>query len=171
MNETRKVRLIYVVALSLGIVAASILLIYAFVANAQSFCVPTEIKVGDCQTGEVIKVGGYVVENSIDYTKGSTVTRFLITDATEENPDGELLAVTYDDLMPNLFEEGLWVVAEGRYENGVFTASHIMAKHDESYVSPSATDEKLQARIEKAKAHREAIAAEVQKAADPQVSD
>lgn len=162
MNKTRQVRLIYVLALSLGIAAASILLIFALVSNAKSFRVPSEVNAGDYPADEIFKVGGYVVDNSIAYAKGSTTIRFVITDATEENPEGENLTVTYTGLLPNLFQEGLWAVAEGQYKNGVFEATHIMAKHDENYVSPSATDDKLQARIDKAKTYRDNIAAEIE---------
>lgn len=157
MNNTRQIRLVYVIVLVVVLIAASILLVFGLAANTKSFRVPTEVNAGDYPEGEVFKVGGFVVDNSIRYTSGSTTIKFIVTDATEDTPEGETLEISYTGLLPSLFREGQWTVTEGEYSNGVFNATHIMAKHDEDYVSPSATDEKLQARIDRARALREAV--------------
>jgi cytochrome c-type biogenesis protein CcmE len=47
--------------------------------------------------------------------------------------------VRYQGLLPDLFQEGKGVVAQGRLnERGEFTASEVLAKHDENYMPPEA---------------------------------
>jgi cytochrome c-type biogenesis protein CcmE len=51
------------------------------------------------------------------------------------------IKVRYTGLLPDLFREGKGVVAEGRLEeSGVFTASSVLAKHDENYMPPEVAD-------------------------------
>lgn len=157
MTPTRKTRLIYVLTLVVGLSIATAFIFFAFVANMKSFRVPTEVNAGDFPEGKEFKVGGFVVDGSLDYQPGSTTIGFVITDKGADTPEGEELTVQYTGLLPSLFREGQWTVAEGEYVDGVFKADRVMAKHDENYVSPSATDEKLQARIDRAKALRDAM--------------
>ena len=60
--------------------------------------------------------------------------RFNITDLLET------VTVTYNGVLPDLFEEGQGVVAEGHMRNGSFYAQEIMAKHDENYMPPEVAD-------------------------------
>jgi 5-aminolevulinate synthase len=57
---------------------------------------------------------------SVRHLKSSTVEREL--------------PVFYTGILPDLFREGQGVVAEGRYRQGAFQASTILAKHDENYM-------------------------------------
>jgi cytochrome c-type biogenesis protein CcmE len=44
--------------------------------------------------------------------------------------------VQYEGILPDLFREGQGIVAEGSVDaDGVFTASKVLAKHDENYMS------------------------------------
>ena len=57
--------------------------------------------------------------------------KFVITDFKNE------LNVVYSGVIPNLFEEGKGVVAEGFLKDrNLFLASKILAKHDENYMPP-----------------------------------
>ena len=57
--------------------------------------------------------------------------KFVITDFKNE------INVTYTGAIPNLFEEGKGVVAEGFLKDrNFFSASKILAKHDENYMPP-----------------------------------
>jgi cytochrome c-type biogenesis protein CcmE len=57
--------------------------------------------------------------------------RFIITDFKNE------INVTYKGAVPNLFAEEKGVVAEGFLKDrNVFSASKILAKHDENYMPP-----------------------------------
>ena len=42
--------------------------------------------------------------------------------------------------LPDLFEEGQGMVGLGRYADGVFTATEILAKHDETYMPSEVVD-------------------------------
>jgi cytochrome c-type biogenesis protein CcmE len=56
---------------------------------------------------------------------------FIITDFKNE------ISVTYKGAIPNLFEEEKGVVAEGVLKDrNFFSATKILAKHDENYMPP-----------------------------------
>ena len=70
-----------------------------------------------------------VKKNSI--SMNSNEVNFIITDFKNE------LNVTYSGAVPNLFEEGKGVVAEGVLKDrNFFSATKILAKHDENYMPP-----------------------------------
>jgi cytochrome c-type biogenesis protein CcmE len=48
--------------------------------------------------------------------------------------------VVYRGQLPDLFREGQGVVAEGKFEGGVFNASEVLAKHDENYMPREVAD-------------------------------
>ena len=57
--------------------------------------------------------------------------KFVITDFKNE------IIVTFNGAIPNLFEEGKGVVAEGYLEDRKYLkAEKILAKHDENYMPP-----------------------------------
>ena len=59
---------------------------------------------------------------------------FIVTDTAKAIP------VRYEGILPDLFQEGKGVVAQGRLSNGVFIAREVLAKHDENYMPPEAAD-------------------------------
>ena len=60
---------------------------------------------------------------------------FLVTDTMQSIP------VRYTGILPDLFKEGKGVVAQGKIGgDGVFTASEVLAKHDENYMPPEAAE-------------------------------
>ena len=61
----------------------------------------------------------------------SKEVKFVITDFTNE------ISVVYSGVIPNLFSEGKGVVAEGYLnDRNFFSATKILAKHDENYMPP-----------------------------------
>jgi cytochrome c-type biogenesis protein CcmE len=51
------------------------------------------------------------------------------------------IPVRYTGILPDLFKEGKGVVAQGKIGgDGVFTASEVLAKHDENYMPPEAAE-------------------------------
>ena len=61
----------------------------------------------------------------------SDKVNFVITDFKNE------INVVYSGAVPNLFAEGKGVVAEGFLKDkNYFTATKILAKHDENYMPP-----------------------------------
>ena len=70
-----------------------------------------------------------VKKNSISITANEV--KFIITDFKND------INVTYSGAIPNLFEEGKGVVAEGFLKvRSLFSATKILAKHDENYMPP-----------------------------------
>ena len=90
---------------------------------------PSEIKTLSELDKKKIRVGGMVKKDSI-LVKANEV-KFIITDFKNE------INVTYTGAIPNLFEEGKGVVAEGFLKDrNFFSAIKILAKHDENYMPP-----------------------------------
>ena len=53
----------------------------------------------------------------------------------------DAVAVTYAGILPDLFREGQGVVALGTLgPDGLFRASEVLARHDESYMPPEVAD-------------------------------
>jgi cytochrome c-type biogenesis protein CcmE len=48
--------------------------------------------------------------------------------------------VVYSGILPDWFEEGQGMVAQGNYINGRFEAVEILAKHDETYMPSEVID-------------------------------
>ena len=97
--------------------------------NVVYFLSPTEIKNLNETTTEKIRVGGMVKDQSIKIN--SDKINFIITDFKNE------INVTYSGIVPNLFQEGKGVVAEGILrDKNYFKAEKILAKHDENYMPP-----------------------------------
>ncbi len=130
----RKQRRLIIIALSaLCLAAAAALVMLAFRDNIVFFFGPTEIKEGKVQPGKRIKIGGLVVEGSV--VKAGEKVSFSITDGSE-NVD-----ISYVGILPDLFREGQGIVAEGVLnQNLAFTASEVLAKHDENYMPSEVAD-------------------------------
>ena len=97
--------------------------------NVVYFQSPSEIREVAELTKKKIRVGGMVKKNSINMSTDQV--SFIITDFKNE------INVDYSGVLPNLFEEGKGVVAEGYLKDrNFFLATKILAKHDENYMPP-----------------------------------
>ena len=77
--------------------------------------------------------GGLVKEGSISREADGVTIRFIVTDTAKD------ITVNYKGILPDLFKEGKGVVAQGKMtETGTFSASEVLAKHDENYMPPEA---------------------------------
>lgn len=95
---------------------------------------PTEVMAGKVKPGEAFRLGGLVEQGSVQREPNQMV-RFRVTDGPNT------IAVTYQGLLPDLFREGQGVVAEGRLDaSGGFTASTVLARHDENYMPREVAD-------------------------------
>ena len=127
----RKVKLRFFFVLSvLFILAFSVFLILkSLEENVIYFQSPSEIKSLSEIEKKKIRVGGMVKDGSISIQ--ATDLKFVITDFKNE------INVVYSGAIPNLFEEGKGVVAEGFLKDkNFFLATKILAKHDENYMPP-----------------------------------
>lgn len=129
--KPRTKRFIFIAAGIVVLCAAAAFVLNAFQSNLVFFFTPTQVSNGEAPKGRTFRAGGMVKEGSL-VREGNQV-RFVITDTAQEMP------VTYVGLLPDLFKEGRGVVAQGKLgEDGLFTASEVLAKHDENYMPPEA---------------------------------
>jgi cytochrome c-type biogenesis protein CcmE len=130
-SRHKKLALVVLVLAALGIAVA--LVLNAFNSNLVFFFSPTQVAAGEAPTNRAFRIGGLVEEGSIKREADGLTTRFVVTDTARTIP------VTYTGILPDLFKEGKGVVAEGRLgADGLFTATQVLAKHDENYMPPEA---------------------------------
>jgi len=135
MTPTRKRRLIAVSTMVVGIAAATVLILSALQSNLLYFASPSEIFEGKVQTGQAFRIGGMVVENSVNRIPDSLKVRFTLTDYAKE------IVVEHEGILPDLFREGQGIVAQGKLNDEmVFIASEVLAKHDETYMPPEVAE-------------------------------
>jgi cytochrome c-type biogenesis protein CcmE len=114
---------------ALGIGAAFVL--NALDSNIAFFVTPSELASGKAPQGKAFRIGGMVKEGSV--MRDNLTVSFLITDTAKD------VKVTYTGILPDLFKEGKGAVAQGRINpDGTFTATEVLAKHDENYMPPEA---------------------------------
>jgi cytochrome c-type biogenesis protein CcmE len=124
-----KLRAIFILSIFFSSILIVFLVFKSLEENVVYFKSPTEIKNLTELTPKKIRVGGMVKEKSINVNQSEV--NFVITDFKNE------LIVNYSGSVPNLFEEGKGVVAEGFLKDRNFlTAVKILAKHDENYMPP-----------------------------------
>lgn len=129
LRKRHRVRMI-VLGLSM-LVIASIIVGFAFKDGIQLYRSPTEVIADLPKEDELFKMGGLVMEGS--WIKGE-VHQFTITDTANDIP------VTFNGIMPDLFSEGQGTIVTGKLVDGVFVASNVLAKHDETYMPSEVVD-------------------------------
>lgn len=128
MKSLRKQRRIQViVAAALALVVSVGLIGYAMRDGINFFRAPSQVMTEPPGPGEVFRLGGLVEEGTLERGTGETV-RFSVTDG------GASVPVVFTGVLPDLFAENEGMIGTGRYINGVFEATEILAKHDESYM-------------------------------------
>ena len=128
-NKKVKLRALFLFLSIATLILTIFLVLKALEENVVYFLSPTEIKNLNETTTEKIRLGGMVKDQSIKIN--SDKINFIITDFKNE------INVTYSGIVPNLFQEGKGVVAEGILKDKkYFKAEKILAKHDENYIPP-----------------------------------
>ncbi|SFN75520.1 cytochrome c-type biogenesis protein CcmE [Roseovarius lutimaris] len=134
MKSLKKKRRIQVVAIAaIALVAATALIGYGMRDGINFFRSPTQVLAEPPAPNEVFRIGGLVEDGSLKRGEGEVI-RFNVTDGNG------IVAVTYRGVLPDLFEENQGMVGTGSYRDGVFQASEILAKHDESYMPKEVVD-------------------------------
>ena len=111
--------------------AATALTLNAFSENLVFFYSPTQVAGDEAPKNRTFRIGGLVEEGSVQ--RLGVDVRFAVTDTARSIP------VTYTGILPDLFQEGKGVVAQGTLgPDGVFRAREVLAKHDENYMPPEA---------------------------------
>tara|TARA_Y100000739_G_C20452013_1_gene392696 strand:- start:213 stop:635 length:423 start_codon:yes stop_codon:yes gene_type:complete len=129
-----KFRALFIFLILISIILTIFLVTKSLEENVVYFKSPTDIKnFTEVKNTEKIRVGGMVKKNSIKINDKEIF--FIITDFKNE------LLVNFTGSVPNLFEEGKGVVAEGILKDKSFlNADKILAKHDENYMPPEVSE-------------------------------
>ena len=135
MHPVRKQRLVVVIFIVVFSSAAVGLLAFALRENINLFYPPAKIAAGEAPIDTRIRAGGCVLPGRVVRSSDSLDVNFLITDGAAT------VEVQYSGILPDLFAEGEAVVVNGRLNGeGVFMASEVLAKHDETYTPPEVAD-------------------------------
>lgn len=134
LKSLKKKRRVQIVALAaVALIVSTGLIGYAMRDGINFFRSPSQVMDEPPLPTEVFRIGGLVVDGSLVRGDGELI-RFRVTDG------GATVPVVYAGVLPDLFEENQGMVGTGRYIDGVFQASEILAKHDETYMPKEVVD-------------------------------
>ena len=131
LKKKRRVQIVSIAFISLAV--ATILIGFAMKDGINFFKSPTQVIEVTPNPNEVFRIGGLVEEGTLLRGVGETIS-FYVTDGNES------VSVKFTGLLPDLFEENQGMVATGKYIDGIFYASEILAKHDETYMPSEVID-------------------------------
>ncbi|MFK7855142.1 MAG: cytochrome c maturation protein CcmE [Granulosicoccus sp.] len=135
MTPKRKQRLMLVSLMLAGVGVAVAFGVTAFKQNIMLFHSPTDVAAGAVQPGTAFRIGGMVVEGSVRRSEADLAVQFSLTD------HGETVPVSFTGILPDLFREGQGIVAMGALDDkGTFSATEVLAKHDENYMPPEVAE-------------------------------
>ncbi|AFS48174.1 cytochrome c maturation CcmE-like protein [alpha proteobacterium HIMB5] len=124
-----KLRILFISLAFITLILTIFLILKSLEENVVYFQSPSEIRKTTELSKKKIRIGGMVKKNSI--SMNTNQVNFIITDFKNE------INVSYKGVLPNLFEEEKGVVAEGYLKDrNFFSATKILAKHDENYMPP-----------------------------------
>jgi len=130
MTPTRKRRALFVTVLIVGIAAAGTVATISMNDNMMFFLSPSDIQAQSFPADRQFRVGGLVVDGSVQRSSDSLQVEFAVTDGAAEVP------IVFEGILPDLFREGQGIIAHGFLRNGRFEAHEVLAKHDENYMPP-----------------------------------
>ena len=129
--KPRRQRMLAVGLAAVGIVIEVGLTLRAFQENMMFYVEIDDVIAGNAPVDRTFRVGGLVVEGSVQRDPGDLQLRFTLTDLEDE------LLVLYSGVLPDLFREGQGIIAHGKLNaDGAFVADEVLAKHDENYMPP-----------------------------------
>ncbi|MCG8381098.1 MAG: cytochrome c maturation protein CcmE [Gammaproteobacteria bacterium] len=134
-QRKRRLALISLMLVSIGIAVA--LILNAFQKNLLFFFSPTQVIAGEAPLNHPFRIGGMVKEGSLTRSSDGLSVNFVVTDYSHD------VNVTYTGILPDLFREGQGIVAMGKLGEAtskVFTATEVLAKHDENYMPPEVAE-------------------------------
>jgi cytochrome c-type biogenesis protein CcmE len=133
----KRQRLWIVLVCGVGLGGATLLALTAFRENLVYFMAPSDLATQAPRPGHAFRLGGLVEEGSLRRVadRNHPTARFRVTDG------GAAVEVTYTGILPDLFREGQGIVAIGAIQpDGTFSASEVLAKHDETYMPKDVAD-------------------------------
>jgi cytochrome c-type biogenesis protein CcmE len=125
-----------------AVAVAAYFVLNAFQSNLVFFFTPTQIAAGEAPKNRTFRIGGLVKPGTVK--RDNLTVAFVVTDTAKDVP------VQFTGILPDLFKEGKGVVAQGKLDaDGKFTATEVLAKHDENYMPPEAQQALDKAQIDK----------------------
>jgi len=134
MSPIRKKRLAQITLLLSAVAIALFLLLQAFNENMSFYFSTSDVVQGKAPTERNFRMGGLVLNGSVQRATDSLKVSFRLTDMAQEVP------VVYEGILPDLFREGQGVIVTGRMQGTSFVAEEVLAKHDENYMPPEVAD-------------------------------
>jgi len=119
----------------IGLSVTVLLIMDAFQDNMVFFYSPSDVYAGKSPVNRTFRLGGMVEKGSIKKSTKTLKVEFIVTDNNKKIP------VSYVGILPDLFREGQGVITQGKLDDDyMFTASEVLAKHDENYMPPEVAD-------------------------------
>ncbi|WP_455198443.1 cytochrome c maturation protein CcmE [Kaarinaea lacus] len=133
--KARHKRMTFIVAGLAGLAIAAGLVLNALNSNLALYISPTDVLAGQAPKDKAFRLGGMVVVGSMQRQNDGLTVHFGVTDNANTIP------VSFTGILPDLFQEGQGVVAQGRMApDGKFMATEVLAKHDETYMPPEVAE-------------------------------
>jgi cytochrome c-type biogenesis protein CcmE len=137
--KSRHYRMLGIGAVLAAVGIGATFMLRAMNENILFYYSPTQVAAGDPPEDRRFRVGGLVVNGSVEREPGELEVRFILTDTAHTVP------VVYAGVLPDLFREGQGIIAHGTMSgSGDFVADEVLAKHDENYMPPE-VEESLKA--------------------------
>ncbi|MGA9423210.1 MAG: cytochrome c maturation protein CcmE [Rhodanobacteraceae bacterium] len=134
MSPSRKRRMILIGLILAAVALATSLTVLALQRNMTYLYSPSEVDAGHAPVASTFRLGGVVLEHSLQRADNSLESDFVVTDRFHQLP------VVYTGILPDLFREGQSIIATGTLSNGRFVATEVLAKHDETYMPKEVAD-------------------------------
>ena len=134
MKSLRKKRRIQIILISFAALTVSTALIgYAMRDGINYFRSPSQVVEMPPSESETFRIGGLVEEGSIRRSETGDIL-FRVSDG------GAVVEIVFKGVLPDLFAENQGMIGTGNLIDGVFMASEILAKHDETYMPKEVID-------------------------------
>ena len=131
MTPARKKRLGLILLMVAGVAVGVGLALKSLDQNIMFFFTPSEVVLGKAPQNKLFRIGGMVVEGSVNRPGDGLTVKFDLTDNEQH------VTVQYAGILPDLFREGQGIIANGKLNgSGEFVAEEVLAKHDENYMPP-----------------------------------
>lgn len=130
--KSRHQRMIGIGLVLAGVALGASFLLKAMNENILFYYSPTQVAAGEPPENRRFRVGGLVVNGSVERAPGDIEVAFVLTDMQQTVP------VVFSGILPDLFREGQGIIAHGEFDpaTGNFVADEVLAKHDENYMPP-----------------------------------
>jgi cytochrome c-type biogenesis protein CcmE len=133
--KTRHKRMAFILVGLAGLAVAAGLVLNALNSNLALYISPSDVVAGKAPKDKAFRLGGMVVEGSLERQSDGLTVHFNVTDNANTIP------VAFTGILPDLFKEGSGVVAQGKMNtDGMFKATEVLAKHDENYMPPEVAE-------------------------------